>query len=238
MTTSNATLSLLRAESVGYVRAETTILADVDVEVRPGERIAVVGPSGSGKTTLLAILAGLIAPTSGQVFFDGEPLSSSEPATRRGLAVVLQGYGLVSLLTAAENIAVALRCTGTDPVEAGTLAASALAELGLGSFADNRTDQLSGGQQQRVAVARALALRPRILLADEPTAQQDPDNRALVMERILGLADHGATVLIATHDPEFAARCDRSIALRGTAPADAGQAERHNPKLAEIFPRN
>ncbi|HJP74978.1 MAG TPA: ABC transporter ATP-binding protein [Pseudonocardiaceae bacterium] len=210
---STDTLSPLRAEGVGYVRAGQTILADVDVEVRPGERIAVVGPSGSGKTTLLAILAGLAKPTSGTVLVDGAPLPDNEPATRHGLAVVLQGYGLVALLTAAENIAIALRCTGTDPRDATTEAASALAGLGLAAFADTRTDQLSGGQQQRVAVARALALRPRILLADEPTSQQDPDNRTLVMNRILGAADHGATVLIATHDPEFAARCDRTILL-------------------------
>ncbi len=224
---------ILSAEGVGYVREGNTILADVDVEIRPGERIAVVGPSGSGKTTLLAILAGLLAPTNGRVFFDGEPLA--EPATRNGLAVVLQGFGLVSLLTAAENIAVALRCAGVDPVEATSRAGTALVDLGLGSFADNRTDQLSGGQQQRVAVARAVALRPRVLLADEPTAQQDPDNRAVVMDRILGAADNGGTVLVATHDPEFAARCDRSIVLRGNAPARAAAA--HNAKLAEVFTR-
>ena len=205
------TLSPLRAEGVGYVRAGQIILDGVDVDVRPGERIALVGPSGSGKTTLLAILAGLAVPTSGRVFVEGKALAGNEPATRRGLAVVLQGYGLVSLLTAAENVAVALRCAGTDPVAANAAAATALAELGLGSYADSRTDQLSGGQQQRVAVARALALRPRILLADEPTSQQDPANRALVMDRILGVAEHGATVMVATHDPEFAARCDRTI---------------------------
>ncbi|HEY2694665.1 MAG TPA: ATP-binding cassette domain-containing protein [Pseudonocardiaceae bacterium] len=207
------TLSPLRAEGIGYVRAGQTILADVDVDVRPGERIAVVGPSGSGKTTLLAILAGLAKPTSGQVFVDGRALPGNEPATRHGLAVVLQGYGLVSLLTAAENVAVALRCAGTDPVDANAAAATALVELGLGGHADSRTDQLSGGQQQRVAVARALALHPRILLADEPTSQQDPDNRALVMDRILGTAEHGTTVLVATHDPDFAQRCDRIIEL-------------------------
>jgi putative ABC transport system ATP-binding protein len=237
VTTGNATLSLLRAEGIGYVRDGNTILADVDVEVRPGERVAVVGPSGSGKTTLLAILAGLATATSGRVLLDGEPLPNNEPATRHGLTVVLQGFGLVSLLTAAENIAVALRCAGTDPVTANARAATALAELGLAAFADNRTDQLSGGQQQRVAVARALALRPRILLADEPTAQQDPDNRALVMDRILGMAEQGGTVLVATHDPEFAARCDRSILLSGNAATDATPRARHNPKLAEVFPK-
>jgi putative ABC transport system ATP-binding protein len=218
--------AILSAEGVGYVRDGNTILADVDVEIRPGERVAVVGPSGSGKTTLLAILAGLLTPTSGRVLFDGQPLA--EPATRNGLAVVLQGFGLVSLLTAAENIAVALRCAGVDPVEASSRAGTALVDLGLGSYADSRTDQLSGGQQQRVAVARAVALRPRVLLADEPTAQQDPDNRALVMDRILT-----GTVLVATHDPEFAARCDRSIVLRGNARAAAA----HSPKLAEVFTR-
>ncbi len=144
--------------------------------VRPGERIAVVGPSGSGKTTLLAILAGLPRPSSGQVLFEGRQPPNNEPPTRHGVAVVLQGFGLVSLLTAAENIAVALRCTGTDPRQAGELAAAALADLGLSELAGHRTDELSGGQRQRVAVARALALRPRILLANEPTAQQDPDD--------------------------------------------------------------
>jgi putative ABC transport system ATP-binding protein len=235
VTTRSATLPLLHGRGIGYRRGTTTILSDVDIEARPGERIAVLGPSGSGKTTLLAALAGLIRPTSGEVLFDGRPLPADEPATQHGLAVVLQGFGLVSLLTAAENVAVALRCAGSPPEHANELAATELAALGLTSFADTITDRLSGGQQQRVAVARALALRPRVLLADEPTAAQDPENRSLVMDRILATAETGTAVLVATHDPEFARRCDRSVVLTGTATAGPAGGSRHGTGLAGVF---
>ena len=189
------------------------ILTDVSVDIYAGERVAVVGPSGSGKTTLLALLAGLVPPTTGDVIRD-IPASAPDPPRRSDVAIVLQGYGLIGLLTAAENVEIALRASGRRPAEAMEVAADILGQLGLGRFAMHLVDELSGGQRQRVAVARALALAPWVLLADEPTAEQDADNEELLLERLLPPpAADGRAVVVATHDPDVAARCDRTIEL-------------------------
>jgi putative ABC transport system ATP-binding protein len=200
---------MLEARGLRYVRDGQLILAGLDVTVGPGESLAVTGPSGSGKTSLLAILSGLTAPTAGEVHIDGTRLTGfAGPA--RGVAVVLQGYGLVSLLTAAENIEVALRAVGRAPAAAR----AALADVGLDGHADQLVEELSGGQQQRVAVARALALTPRLLIVDEPTAELDPASRAVVLARIFGVTGHGGALVMATHDPEVAERCGRILDLR------------------------
>ncbi|MEU4512600.1 ATP-binding cassette domain-containing protein [Nonomuraea wenchangensis] len=193
-----------------------TIIEDLTLEFEPGERVALMGPSGSGKTTLLTTLAGLLPPAAGRVLVGGVPLDE-QPELRAGLALVFQSYGLLSLLTAAENVEVALRAAGRPPREAMRLAAQALDRLRVARFADHLVEELSGGQQQRVAVARALALRPRVLLADEPTAEQDATHRALVLDELLAIAAQGTTVVLATHDPEVAERCDRVIELRALA---------------------
>jgi putative ABC transport system ATP-binding protein len=136
-------------------------------------------------------------------------------------AAVLQGYGLVSLLTAAENVEIMLRAGGMPVRLAMATADTALAELGLGDYGDHLVQELSGGQQQRVAVARALAARPELLIADEPTAEQDAFTRELVLARLLGVAaDRGALVL-ATHDAEVVARCDHVVSLARHLPARA-----------------
>jgi ABC-type lipoprotein export system ATPase subunit len=129
------------------------------------------------------------------------------------VATVLQGHGLVSLLTATENIEIALFATGVPPAGAAIAAQEALAALGLAEHAGQLADELSGGQQQRVAVARALATRPAVLIADEPTAEQDSASRELVLSRMLGLADAGKSLVLATHDVEVAQRCDRVVDL-------------------------
>ncbi|WP_220448509.1 ABC transporter ATP-binding protein [Nonomuraea mesophila] len=193
-----------------------TIIDDLTLEFGRAERVALMGPSGSGKTTLLTTLAGLLPPAAGRVLVGGVPLDE-QPELRAGLALVLQSYGLLSLLTAAENIEVALRAAGRAPGEAVGLAARALERLRVAKFADHLVEELSGGQQQRVAVARALALKPRVLLADEPTAEQDETHRALVLDELLAAADGGTTLVVATHDPEVAERCDRVIELRARA---------------------
>ncbi|QYC40551.1 putative ABC transporter ATP-binding protein [Nonomuraea coxensis DSM 45129] len=193
-----------------------TIVEDLTLEFEPGERVALMGPSGSGKTTLLTTLAGLLPPAAGRVLVGGVPLDE-QPELRAGLALVFQSYGLLSLLTAAENVEVALRAAGRPPREAMRLAAEALDRLRVARFADHLVEELSGGQQQRVAVARALALRPRVLLADEPTAEQDATHRALVLDELLAIAARGTTLVLATHDPEVAERCDRVVELRALA---------------------
>jgi putative ABC transport system ATP-binding protein len=203
---------MLDARGLRYIRDGQTILSGVDVTVDPGGSLAVTGPSGSGKSSLLAVIAGLVRPAAGEVYLDGAPLTRfAGPAS--GVALVLQGYGLVSLLTAAENIEVALRAAGRPAAAAPRTSRTALADLGLEAHADQLVEELSGGQQQRVAVARALALKPKLLIADEPTAELDPAARAVVLARIFDVVSGGGALVVATHDPEVAARCDRVLDL-------------------------
>jgi putative ABC transport system ATP-binding protein len=207
---------MLQARGLSYQRGGQQILAGVDLTVTAGQSLAVTGPSGSGKTSLLAILGGLLAPTEGTVLIDGEPLTQfAGPA--RGVSLVLQGYGLVSLLTAAENIETALRAAGRPARTARSVALAALERLGLLAHADQLVHELSVGQQQRTAVARALALEPRLLIADEPTAELDPAARILAMARMFEVADSGGALVLATHDPEVAERCDQVLDLTQSA---------------------
>jgi ABC-type lipoprotein export system ATPase subunit len=186
------------------VRAGRRVLDDVDVAVAPGRMLAVTGPSGSGKSTLLAVLAGLVEPDAGTA----EP---ADRATRTG--IVLQGYGLLPVLTAAENVELALMLRDGDAGSVLARAAEALARAGLEDLTDRLAEELSGGQRQRVAVARALVVTPGLLVADEPTAELDPDSAAVVLRALREEADAGAAVVVATHDPEVAALCDEVLHL-------------------------
>ncbi len=200
----------LVADRVSYRRSGRTVLDEVSVSAYPGEVLAITGPSGSGKSSLLALLAGLEPPDSGTVSRTGAQLQGTVPA---GYGLVLQGYGLVSVLSAAENVEVVLQGQGLDRNDILDRAEDALTVLGLDEVADHLVEQLSGGQQQRVAIARALVIEPAVLLADELTAELDHDSRLRVLDRVFGLADRGSTVVICTHDPEVAARCHRQIEL-------------------------
>jgi ABC-type lipoprotein export system ATPase subunit len=212
-------VSLLQADGLRFERGGRVIFSGVSLSVGPGDRVAVTGPSGSGKTSLLSVLAGLAAPAAGTVRRDGELVTTGTLPART--AAVLQGYGLVSLLTAAENVQIILRAAGMPAGQATTIASTALAELGLGDYGDHLVQELSGGQQQRVAVARALAVHPDLLIADEPTAEQDAVTRELVLARLLGVAADGGALVLATHDPEVVARCDYAISLARHLPARA-----------------
>jgi putative ABC transport system ATP-binding protein len=217
----------LEARGVGYSIGGRRILHEVSLAVGPGERLAVVGPSGSGKTTLLALLAGLTAPDTGQVLLDGSAVRPGQVPP--GVATVLQGHGLVSLLTAAENIEVALFAAGVPPAQAVAAAQDGLAGLGLAEHAGQLADELSGGQQQRVAVARALASQPALLIADEATAEQDRASREQVLASMLGITAAGGSLVLATHDPEVAGRCDQVFDLgqrRAGPVSDSGLAPR------------
>ncbi len=216
--------SLLEAGGLRVERGGRALFDDIGLAVEPGDRIAVTGPSGSGKTSLLAVLAGLVAPQAGWVRRAGTPVTPGRLPART--AAVLQGYGLVSLLTAAENIEITLRAAGMRARDAMTAAAGALAELGLSEHADHLVQELSGGQQQRVAVARALASGPELLIADEPTAEQDAVTRELVLARMFAVTDAsssyaGGAIILATHDPEVSARCDRVLSLAHHLPTRA-----------------
>src|SRR4051794_5556940 len=172
--------AVLEAVDVTYGRGGRGVLDGVSVALEAGETLAVVGPSGSGKSSLLAVLGGLEAPDSGVVRLDGQPLKAGNIAQRRRLGLVLQGDGLLSLLTAAENVEVALQARGTTGCCARTRAAESLADLHVSDVAGKLLEKLSGGQQQRVAIARALVTQPDVVLADEPTAELDHEMQDIV----------------------------------------------------------
>ena len=203
-------MTILEARNLRFERGGRVILDDVGLTVGPGESVAILGPSGSGKTSLLALLSGLATPSAGSVTVGGRPV---DDVSHSELSVVLQGYGLVSLLTAAENVEAALRAAGRDPDVVGGMAAESLAAVGLEGHEEQLIEELSGGQQQRVAVARALALRPQILVADEPTAEQDQASRQVVLDRLFEVPHRDGSLVLATHDPDVAERCDQQLEL-------------------------
>lgn len=203
----------LVARGIGVAGPFAPLLDDVSLEARPGRILAVTGSSGSGKTTLLSVLGGLLRPDEGEVHFGGEPVGTKHGEPRPGTAFVLQTYGLVPTLTAGENVAIALRARGVDPAQAVRAAEEALSRTGVGDLSDRLGSELSGGQLQRVAVARALAVEPDVLLADEPTSELDETNRDLVVAEIRAEAERGAVVVLATHDPDVADMCDDEVHL-------------------------
>ena len=189
------------------------VLTGVSVTARPGEILAVTGTSGAGKTTLLSAMAGLLRPQAGKVLVDDEPLTDRDHAVGLGVVLIPQDNGLAAILTAAENISVAVIATGGSPAEARRRTAESLDPLGLSGQANQLIEELSGGQQQRTAIARGLALRGDVLLADEITSELDAANRQKVIELLKAEAARGAAVVFATHDPEAAAACDRELHL-------------------------
>jgi putative ABC transport system ATP-binding protein len=195
-------------------------LRGVDLAVGRGQLVAIRGRSGSGKTTLLNLLGGLDRPTSGSVVVDGREISSmSERALvemrRHTVAFVFQTFGLVPILSAAENVEVPLRLVKADPRARDARVAELLDLVGLGERARHRPHELSGGEQQRVAVARALANRPKLLIADEPTGQLDSETGHTIMQLIRSIVRaEGITALVATHDPMMLDVADRVVELR------------------------
>ena len=217
----------------GTGQAEVHALVGVDIEVLGGQLTAVTGPSGSGKTTLLNLLGGLDRPTSGEVVLDGAEVLSAMTesevlATRRSrIGYVFQTFGLIPVLSAAENVEVPLRLANVDPAERAERVATILERVGLAQHARQRPHELSGGQQQRVGVARALVAEPDILIADEPTGQLDSDTAATIMDLIVELThERGLASVISTHDPLLIARADRTVHLIDGAVEVLGSAGR------------
>ena len=197
--------------------ADLVILRDIDLAVTSGEALAVVGASGSGKSTLLALLAGLDTPTTGSVHLDGADLfalSEDERALLRGrlLGFVFQSFQLLPALTALENVMLPLELAGAD--DARARAREMLAHVGLGERLTHYPKHLSGGEQQRVALARAFVVRPKLLLADEPTGSLDAQSGAAVIDLLFQLnRENGTTLILVTHDEALAARCTRIVRL-------------------------
>jgi lipoprotein-releasing system ATP-binding protein len=214
------TLAVCRSVTVSYGHgdAEVAALTGVDFAIEQGDSVALFGRSGSGKTTLLHVLGGLVEPTSGQVEWEGRPLSSLDAAARgalraHGIAYVFQGGNLLPHFTAYENVAFAVLVSAGEAD--ASLAPPALLELvGLSAKAESLPAELSGGEAQRVAIARALAQAPRLLLCDEPTGHLDSDTGDRTLELIVALQhEFGFALLVATHDVDVAAHLPRHVEL-------------------------
>jgi len=198
----------------------TTLVSDINLQVDPGEFIAITGPSGSGKSSLLYLLGLLDVPTSGEVMIEGQSVNRlSEGARARlrlsTLGFVFQFHFLLPEFTALANVLLPMRALGRLDDEAMEARAWALlASLGLKDHATKRPDQLSGGQRQRVAIARALANEPRVILADEPTGNLDSASSEQVLSIFRGLVDEtGSAIVMVTHDMDLAQRADRQIRI-------------------------
>ena len=197
-----------------------TVLKGVDLDVMPGEVVGLIGPSGSGKSSLLHAAGLLERPTSGEIRIDGEDVGGLDERARTHIRLarigfVYQFHHLLAEFDARDNVALPLRIAGVGQAQARERASEVLTALGLGERLTHQPAQLSGGEQQRVAVARALANRPRLLLADEPTGNLDPATSQTVFEALHRLVkDTGVAALIATHNMELAGHMDRVFALK------------------------
>jgi len=203
------------------------VLRGIDIDVRPSELVFIIGPSGSGKSTLLRCCNRLEEPDSGEIVVDGEAITAKGAnlnAIRRRIGMVFQSFNLYPHLTAGGNVMLALRkVMGKSKAEARAIAEAALARVGLADKIDNYPNQLSGGQQQRAAIARALALEPKIMLFDEPTSALDPELVGDVLGVMAELKKSGMTMVVVSHEMRFAkAAADRVIFMDGGVIVEEG----------------
>jgi putative ABC transport system ATP-binding protein len=213
--------SVLTARGIGKTvksgESDLVILREIDLAVTRGEAVAVVGASGSGKSTLLAILAGLDTPSTGSVELDGVDVFSLDEDRRaelrgRTLGFVFQSFQLLPALSALENVMLPLELAGAEDPESP--AREILKRVGLAERLHHYPKHLSGGEQQRVALARAFVVRPKVLLADEPTGSLDADSGSGVIELLFGMnREFGTTLVLVTHDEGLARRCTRAVRL-------------------------
>ena len=216
-------IPIVRAKGLSKIVANgadtLAILQDIDLEVMPGEAVAVVGASGSGKSTLLGLLGGLDNPSAGSVALDGRDLFSLDEDGRAALrskllGFVFQSFHLLPALNATENVMLPLELAGDR--DAADHAVALLERVGLGARLRHYPKTLSGGEQQRVALARAFVTQPKLLLADEPTGNLAPTTGASIIDLIFELnAERGTTLVLVTHDEMLARRCTRLIRLAG-----------------------
>jgi putative ABC transport system ATP-binding protein len=213
-------LSARGVRKVYRTGAETvTALHDIDVDVPRGQLVSVMGPSGSGKTTLLNCLSGLDDIDAGTVTIDGSDITAMTDAARTkhraaSMGFIFQAFNLIPVFTAEENVELPLLLAGANPKTARQAARETLERVGLGHRYTHRPTELSGGEQQRVAVARALAGRPAIVWADEPTGNLDSETAGSVMKLLHELHSEGLTVLLVTHDEEIGASAERRVVVR------------------------
>ncbi len=199
---------------------DVTVFGNLSLQVRQGERLAIVGESGAGKSTLLHLLGGLDRPTSGEVYFNGREIAALNDAAlaefrNREVGFVWQNPSLLPEFTALENVSMPLLIRGTSRDAAQEAAQARLAEVGLSARYGHQAGELSGGEQQRVALARALVAGPRVLLADEPTGSLDVKTGEKIFQLLAELHEaHRLTSIFVTHNLSFASRCDRVLELR------------------------
>jgi putative ABC transport system ATP-binding protein len=213
--------SVLAARGIGKTvksgDRDLAILRDIELQVMPGEAVAIVGASGSGKSTLLALLAGLDTPSAGTVELDGESLFALDEDARaelrgRTVGFVFQSFQLLPSLTALENVMLPLELAGREDAESA--AREVLARVGLAERLQHYPKHLSGGEQQRVALARAFVVQPKLLLADEPTGSLDAEAGEAVIALLFQLnRESGTTLVLVTHDEQLARRCARVVRL-------------------------
>mgnify|MGYP003587131544 CR=1 FL=1 len=219
------------SHAFGAGESRKEVLHAVDLDLLPGEVVIMTGPSGSGKTTLLTLVGALRSVQEGELTTLGRPLhglhGAELVAVRRDIGFIFQGHNLFESLTARENVNLALELTCDDRAERDRRSAAILTRLGLGERLEHKPHALSGGQKQRVAVARALVNRPRLVLADEPTAALDQESGRLVVDLLKSLAhDVGATILIVTHDARILDVADRIVNMvDGSVASDAAVQE-------------
>lgn len=199
--------------------SELVVLKDLDLSVPKGQFLSITGKSGSGKSTLLYQLGLLDHPNKGEIFIDGVNIKSLEKEERTKfrlteLGYVFQDYALIPELTAVENVMLPLLMQGLSVQEARNQAKKSLGKIGLSDKVDNLPSQLSGGQQQRVSIARAIAHDPKIIFADEPTANLDTETSKSVLDAFLDLHKQGQTIVMVTHEEEYANLTDRVVVLR------------------------
>lgn len=198
--------------------SEIVALKDISFDVPEGQFLTITGKSGSGKSTLLYQLGLLDIPSSGEIFIDGEEMIDMSEANRtlvrlHSLGYIFQDYAVIPSLTTLENTMVPLLMQGYDEKQAREVSIKALTKVGLENKLDNLPSQLSGGQQQRVSIARAIAHNPKIIFADEPTANLDSETSDQVIKTFLDLNKEGQTIVMVTHEPEYAKLSDRTLTL-------------------------
>jgi len=218
-----APAALVRIEKIAKVYPsgdkDLVIFRDLDLEVAPGEQVAIIGESGAGKSTLLHLLSGLDTPTAGAIYYKdkniaGLPEPELSTFRNREIGYVWQQHHLLPEFTARENVSMPLRIRGVPGSRASVEAEASLEEVGLSARAEHRTGELSGGEQQRIAIARALAANPSLLLADEPTGNLDERTGQMIFDLLGDIRRRrNLTSILVTHNTQFARQCDRIMKL-------------------------
>ncbi len=212
-------IELKNVSKTFYDQAEPTpVLRNISLEIKKGEFVAITGPSGSGKSTLMNILGLLDVPTEGQYLIDSDEISTSDnklaKLRRQKIGFIFQSYNLIPRLSLTQNVALPMTYAGIKSRARHERALKLLSQVGLGNFVNFKPNQVSGGQAQRAAIARALANKPSLILADEPTGNLDSKTSLQIMEILAKLNKDGATIIVVTHNPEVSVFAHRTITVR------------------------